>query len=72
MYKPIIKKITKGKVQLPFVDNICGADLVDMKLISKFNKVFRFFLCVIDIYSKYALIIALKDKKDANGKANKI
>ena len=34
-----------------------------MQLISKFNKRFRFLLCVIDIYSKYAWVIPLKDKK---------
>ena len=34
-----------------------------MQLISKFNKGFRFSLCVIDIYSKYTRIIPLKDKK---------
>ena len=34
-----------------------------MQLISKFNKGFRFLLCVIDIYSKYAWVITLKDKK---------
>ena len=34
-----------------------------MQLISKFNKGFRFLLCVIDIFSKYALVIPLKDKK---------
>ena len=34
-----------------------------MQLISKFNKGFRFLLCVIDIYSKYAWIIPLKYKK---------
>ena len=34
-----------------------------MQLISKFNKVFRFLLCVIDIYSKYAWSIPLRDKK---------
>ena len=34
-----------------------------MQLISKFNKVFRFTLCVIDIYGKYAWVIPWKDKK---------
>ena len=34
-----------------------------MQLISKFNKGFRFLLCVIDIYTKYAWVVPLKDKK---------
>ena len=34
-----------------------------MQLISKFNKGFRSLLCVIDIFSKYAWVIPLKDKK---------
>ena len=37
-----------------------------MKLISKFNKGFRFLLCVIDIFSKYAWVVPLKDKKDVS------
>ena len=32
-------------------------DLADMQLVSKFNKGFRFLLCVIDIFSKYAWVI---------------
>ena len=51
--KPIIKKFEKRKVDSPFIDNMWGADLADMLLISKFDKRFRFLLCVIDIYSKY-------------------
>ena len=46
-----------------FRDNIWGADLADMQLLRKFNKRFRFLLCVIDIFSKYAWVIPLKDKK---------
>ena len=46
-----------------FKDNILGADLADMQLISKFNKRFRFLLCFIDIFSKYAWILPLKIKK---------
>ena len=34
-----------------------------MQLISKFNKGFRFLLCVIDIFSKYAWVSPWKDKK---------
>ena len=40
-----------------------GADLADMQLISKFNKEFRFVICVIDIYIKCAWAVSLKDKK---------
>ena len=35
---------------------------MDMQLINKYNKVFRFLLCAIDIFSKYARYVPLKDK----------
>ena len=44
LHKPIIRKFQKRKVHSSFMDNIWGADLVDMQLISKFNKEIRF-LC---------------------------
>ena len=34
-----------------------------MQLIIKFNKGFRFLLCFIDIFSKYAWVVPLKDQK---------
>ena len=37
-----------------------------MQLINRFNKGFRFLLCVIDIYSKYSWVVPLKDKKDVS------
>ena len=40
-----------------------GVDLADMQLISRFSKGFRFLLCVINIFSKYAWVVPLKDKK---------
>ena len=66
LHKPIIKKFNKRKIQSIFIDNIWGAVLTDMQLISKFNKGIRFSLCVIDIFSKYAGVIPLKDKKRQN------
>ena len=63
LHKQIIRKFKKRKVYSGFKDNIWGADLADMQLISKFNKGFRFLLCVIDIFTKYAWVVPLKDKK---------
>ena len=63
LHKPIIKKFNKRKVYSSFKDNIWGVDLADVQLLSKFNKGFRFLLCVIDIFSKYSWVIPLKDKK---------
>ena len=46
-----------------FKDHIWGADLADMQVISNFNKGFRLLSCVMDIFSKYAWDVPLKDKK---------
>ena len=65
LHKPIIRKFKKRKVHSSFRDNIWGVDLADMQLLSKFNKGFRFLLCVTDIFSKYDWVIPLRDKKKA-------
>ena len=54
LHEPIIRKFEKRKVHSSFVDNIWGADLADMQLISKFSKASWFLLCLSDIYGKYA------------------
>ena len=59
----LLENFKKRKVYSGLKDNIWGADLADMQLISKFNKGFRFVLCVFDIFSKYAWVVPLKDKK---------
>ena len=63
LHKPIIRKFEKRKVYSTFKDNIWDVDLADMQLLSKYNKGTRFLLCVIDIFSKYAWVVPLKDKK---------
>ena len=62
-HKPIIRKFKKRKVYSAFKDNIWGADLADVQLIMKFDKTFSFLLCVIDVFSKYAWVAPLNDKK---------
>ena len=63
LHKPIVRKFEKRKVHSSFKDNIWGADLAHMLLLSKFNKGVRFLLYVVNIYSKYDWVIPLKDKK---------
>ena len=63
LHKPIIRKFNKQKVFSSFKDNIWGADSADMQLLSKFNKGIKYLLCVIDLFSKYAFVVPLNDKK---------
>ena len=64
LHKPIIKKFKERKVQSAFTSNNWDDDLADMNFISKINMRIYFLLCVTDIYSKYAWVITLKDKKE--------
>ena len=63
VHKPIIKKFEKRKVYSQFKDNIWGVDLADMQSLSRKNEGIKYLLCVIDLYSKYAFVVPLKDKK---------
>ena len=63
LHKPIIKKFDNRKVYSQFKDNIWGVDLADMQSLSRKNKGIKYLLCAIDLHSKYAFVIPLKDKK---------
>ena len=63
LHKPIIRKFKKRKVYSSFRDNIWGVDLADVQSLSKYNKGIKYLLCVIDLFSKYAWVIPIKDKK---------
>ena len=65
LHKPCIRKFKRRKMYFSFNDNIWGVDLADMQLISKLNEG-KYLLCVIDLFSKYAWVAPLKDKKGAS------
>ena len=65
LHKPIIRKFKKRKVYSSFRDNIWGVDLADMQSLSRYFKGIRYLLCAIDLFSKYAWVIPIKDKKGA-------
>ena len=61
--KELVEELHKPiKTLQLFIVNIWIADLADMQQINKYNKGRRF-LCVIDIFSKYAWVIHLKDRE---------
>ena len=63
LHKPVIKKFNKRKVYSQFKNNIWGVDLADMQSLSKKNKGIKYLLCAVDLYSKYAFVVPLKNKK---------
>ena len=63
LHKPAIKEFEKRKVYSQIKDNIWGVDLADMQSLSRKNKGIKYLLCAIDLFSRYAFVIALKDKK---------
>ena len=56
-YTNQLLKKWKKRVHSLFKDNICGADLTDMQLISKFNKGTRFcyvlLICLVNIHGLF-------------------
>ena len=63
LHKPIIRKFNKRQVYSQFEDNVWGVDLADTQSLSRKNKGIKYILCAIDLFSKYAFVIPLKDKK---------
>ena len=39
-----------------------GVDLTDMQSLSKYNRGIKYLLCAIDLFSKYAWVVPLKDR----------
>ena len=60
-----IGKFLENPIQVysSFRDNIWGVDLTDMQSLSKYNKGIKYLLYAIDIFSKYAWVVPLKDKR---------
>ena len=56
----------KGRVYLRFKGSNSGVDSADMQLIIRLKKGFRFLLCVLIVFSKYAWVVPLKEKRSVS------
>ena len=63
LHKPITRNFEKRKVHSPFIDHVFGGDPADVQLLSKCNKGIRYLLRAMDIFSKYAWVVPVKDKR---------
>ena len=54
VHKPVIKRFQRRKVYARFKDKIRAADLAEMGSLSSSNRGFKYLLCVLDVFTKYA------------------
>ena len=66
LHKSIKRKFPRRSVIVFNKDQIWSADLVDMQAFSSFDKGFKYILTVIDVFSKYAWAVQIKDKSAAS------
>ena len=57
-----VKKFKRRSVYVPGIECVWSLDLADMNAFIKYNDNYRYILCVIDVFSKYAFCIPLKTK----------
>ena len=64
LHRQIIIKFKRRKVFSSFRDDIRAVDLADMQSVTKYNKGIKYLLRAIDLFSKYAWVVPLKDKRE--------
>ncbi len=62
LHKPVRRNFPRRRVEVKAIDGIWSADLIDMQEWSNKNKGYKYMLNVIDVLSKYAWSVILKDK----------
>ncbi|RWS06709.1 uncharacterized protein B4U79_02789 [Dinothrombium tinctorium] len=63
LHKTGRKRFERNKIIVNGIDEQWQADLADLTSFSSLNKGFKYLLCVIDVFSKFAWVIPIKNKK---------
>jgi len=67
--KPVRKRFPRNPYTVTNIDDVWEMDLADLSSLSKYNEKYRYLLNVIDICSRYAWSVPLKDKTSTSIKA---
>ncbi len=63
LHKPVRRKFPRNKIMVFGMDSQFESDLVDMSSVAHLNRGYKFLLTCIDVLSKYAWVVPLKNKK---------
>lgn len=63
LHKPVHRRFTRNRYILSNYNELWQADLSDMRTYAQYNDGYKYILCVIDVFSKYAFARAMKSKK---------
>ena len=66
LHKPVRRIFPRRKTFAKGIDDLFQADLADMQNLSRYNDGYRFILTCVDVFSKRAFAIPLKDKRGAS------
>ena len=62
LHKPVRYHFPRNRVIVTWIDDQWQADLVDISSLARFNKGYKFLLTCIDLFSKFACVVPLKNK----------
>ena len=62
LHKPVRYNFPRNRVIVAGIDDQWQADLVDVSFLARFNKGYKFLLTCIDVFSKFAWVLPLKNK----------
>lgn len=62
LHRPARRRFPRNKILASRVDEQWQADLVDLQALSQHNSGFKYLLTIVDVLSKYAWVVPLRDK----------
>ena len=68
LHKPVRRRYTTNPTLANSIDHQWAAALTDMKNLNRYNKGVKYMLTVVDVLSKYAWVVPLKNKTGAEQK----